>query len=80
MKWKHEEVEEAVEQLEDMERMREEKEELEREVGRMREGKGEAGRLEELLEVERELNQANKTIQQQVSLFRIFKNSKKLIF
>jgi len=60
MKWKHEEVEEAVEQLEDMERMRE--------------GTGEAGRLEELLEVERELNQANKTIQQQVSLFRIFKN------
>jgi len=59
MKWKHEEVEEAVEQLEDMERMRE--------------GTGEAGRLEELLEVERELNQANKTIQQQVSLFRIFK-------
>ena len=45
----------------------------------MREGRGEEGRLEELLEVERELNQANKTIQQQVFIFFNFQKSKKLI-
>ncbi len=45
----------------------EEKEDLEREVARLKEGGGEQTRLEELMEVERELKQANKTIQQQVS-------------
>ncbi len=36
-------------------------------MARLKEGGGEQTRLEELMEVERELKQANKTIQQQVS-------------
>ena len=46
--------------------LKDEKEELERELSRLKEGGGEETRLEELMEVERELKQANKTIQQQV--------------
>ena len=49
--------------------VQEEKEDLEREVARLKEGGGEQTRLEELMEVERELKQANKTIQQQVDHF-----------
>jgi hypothetical protein len=71
MRWKHEEVEEAVEQLEDVERLREEKEALEREMARLKEMGGageEATRVEELLQVERELQQASRQLQQQVQL------------
>ena len=56
MRWKHEEVEEAMEQLEDMERLREEKEVVDRELTRLQEetgggGWGEGGRVEDSFEV-----------------------------
>jgi hypothetical protein len=67
MRWKHEEMEEAMEQLEDVERLKEEKEVMEREMARLREVGGEGGsRVEELLQVERELQQASRQLQQQV--------------
>ena len=60
-----------MEQLEDMERLREEKEVVDRELTRLKEetgggGGGEGGRVEDLLQVERELQQAARQLQQQV--------------
>jgi sirohydrochlorin ferrochelatase len=79
MRWKHEELDEAMEQLEDMERLREDKEAVDRELARLKDGGGGVGgggaeveRVEELLQVERELEQATRQLQLQVQYSTLF--------